>query len=200
MHPREPKCLEIYSAINYNFEENVSKADGSHGWSSKVFDDQMRPFITEHPDAVIVNLGEGLETQRYRIDAPGVLWVAVDLPAGIEIRERFITANEQHLHVALSALDTAWFDAVPKGRAVFISAQGLFMYFIPQELSQLLGALVRRFPGVTLMFEHIPPSYQSAHSAQKGGRKLKHTVPRPCSGVFAATSYSRFSQHGWVHP
>lgn len=111
----DPKCLEIYRAIDYDYQAHFGKADGSHGVRSMLFDRQISRFIKEHPDAVIVNLGEGLETQRYRIDSPGTLWVSVDLPAGIDIRERFIAPDERHLHVARNALDTTWFDAVPEG-------------------------------------------------------------------------------------
>lgn len=72
----DPKCLEIYRAIDYDYQAHFGRADGSHGVRSMLFDRQISRFIKEHPDAVIVNLGEGLETQRYRIDSPGTLWVS----------------------------------------------------------------------------------------------------------------------------
>ena len=177
----DPKCLEIYRAIDYDYQAHFGKADGSHGVRSMLFDRQISRFMKEHPDAVIVNLGEGLETQRYRIDSPGTLWVSVDLPAGIDIRERFIAPDERHLHVARNALDTTWFDAVPEGRPVFIAAQGLFMYFTTVEVAALMRSMARKFPGATVMFDYIGRFLSKRTLSEKGWMKTdtSRTPPMP---------------------
>lgn len=178
---RDPKCLEIYHAIDYDYERSFGKAEPSHGIRSQLFDDRLREFLTTHPNGIIVNLGEGLETQRFRINAPGALWLSVDLPQSIALRERFITPDAQHLHVAASALDTVWFNAVPPGRAVFITAQGLMMYFREEEVATLIKAMAVRFPGAYFMFDHICPRL-SRHTLSAGGwMKTPHyrTPPMP---------------------
>lgn len=55
-----------------------------------------------------------------------------------------------------SALDLSWLDAVDNERGVFVSAQGLFMYFEEAEVKRLFFELFDHFPGVELMFLHRP--------------------------------------------
>ena len=178
---RDPKCLEIYQALDYDYERSFGKAEPSHGIRSQMFDEKLRAFLAEHPHGVIVNLGEGLETQRFRIDAPEVLWLSVDLPESIALRERFIQVDARHLHIAVSALDTAWFDAVPAGRPVFVTAQGLLMYFREEEVAALMRAMASRFPGGVFMFDHICPRLSQRTLSAQGWMKTPHyrTPPMP---------------------
>lgn len=178
---RDPKCLEIYRAIEYDYERRFGRPDGSHGMRAHLFDRRVSDFLAEHPDAVIVNLGEGLETQRYRIHAPDALWLSVDVPEAIAIRELFIPASDQHLHVRLSALDVAWFDAVPGDRPCFIGAQGLFMYFEEDELATLMQAMAQRFPGAVLMFDYLNLALSMLSTSAYGWMQTSHyrTPPMP---------------------
>ena len=104
-----------------------------------------------------------METQRFRIATEKVLWLSIDLAEAIAIRERFIHPDAQHLHIGVSALDTAWFDVVPAGKPVFISAQGLFMYFTKEQVSTLVKAIADRLPGAWLMFDYIPCGLSKKH-------------------------------------
>lgn len=155
---QDPKCLEIFGAVDYDFEANFGKNDPTHAVRSLVFDEQVRSFARSHPSGVIVNLGEGLETQRYRVDTgDGIDWYCVDLPESIRVRERFIAPDDRHHHLAKSALDHSWFDCVPEDRPVFVTAQGLLMYFEKSKVEELIRAMSSRWPGMWLMFDHIPP-------------------------------------------
>ncbi|AHF02492.1 methyltransferase [Marichromatium purpuratum 984] len=153
---RDPRALDIHRALDYDYERAFGPADYSHGVRSAIFDAELRAFLDAHPDGVIVNLGEGLETQRFRLDSDRALWLSVDLPESIAIRERFISPDARHLHLPMSALDTRWIDRVPSGRPVYVTAQGLFMYFDPEALAGLLRELATRLPGAWLAFDHIP--------------------------------------------
>lgn len=44
------------------------------------FDNEIINFIQNFPQSTVINLGEGLENQRFRIPNEGVQWVCVDLP------------------------------------------------------------------------------------------------------------------------
>ena len=174
-------CLDIYNALDYDYERHFGKADGSHGVRSMLFDQYLRDFLIKHPDGVIVNLGEGLETQRYRIDAPQALWFSIDLPEAIDIRERFIKPDKQHIHIRKSALDISWFDDIPAYRPVFITAQGLFMYFSEAQMAAFIHALAQRFPGTRLMFDYLNTFLSKRTMSDKGWMKtpLYRTPPMP---------------------
>lgn len=177
----DPKCLAIYNSLDYDYEQSFGKADGSHGVRSWLFDNKIREFLEQNPAGVIVNLGEGLETQRYRIKTEKALWLSIDIPAAMAVRERFIQADPQHQHIAVSALDNAWFDQVPADRPVFITAQGLFMYFSQQQMQELISALAKHFPNAWLMFDYIPQWLSAKTVSKKGWMKTPsyRTPPMP---------------------
>lgn len=177
----DPTCLEIYQKIDYDYVRSFGHADGSHGVRSWLFDNKIKEFLAQHPDGVIVNLGEGLETQRFRIHSPQALWLSVDLPESIAIREQFILPDENHKHLAQSALDFSWFEHVPKNKAVFISAQGLFMYFTEQQVRDLVCAIAARFQGAWFMFDYIPVWLANKTLSEKGWMKTPYyrTPPMP---------------------
>ncbi|AFL72233.1 class I SAM-dependent methyltransferase [Thiocystis violascens] len=153
---RDELALQIYRSLHYDFVRSFGPPDGSHGIRSALFDAELRGFLAAHPDGVIVNLGEGLETQRFRVDSESALWLSVDVPEAMAVRERYIQPDARHLHLRLSALDPAWMDQVPSGRAVYVTAQGLLMYFTPEEVETLFRHLATRLPGAWFAFDHIP--------------------------------------------
>lgn len=179
----DPKCVEIYQAIDYNYEKSFGKAEPSHATRSVLFDTAIDAFLKQHADAVIINLGEGLETQRFRFQdnphAKHSRWYSVDLSDAIAIRERFIQPDEKHYHIACSATDTSWFDQVPSDKPVFISAQGLFMYFKEAEVKQLISAMCAHFTQGQIMFDVIPSWLSKKTMAKKGWQKTKHYTT-PC--------------------
>lgn len=172
---RDPKCVEIYHSIPFDYADSFGSPEPSHGVRSALFDDAVRRFIAAHHDAVVVNLGEGLETQRYRVgDDDGVLWVSIDVPEAMALRERFIEPDTRHIHVTKSALDLSWFDEIPIGRPVFVTAQGLLMYFSESEVRGLFRAMVQRWPGVEVMFDHIPRWLSEKSTSAKGWQLTPH--------------------------
>lgn len=175
----DKKAIEIYKSIDYDYKRSFGPADASHAVRSVLFDAELQSFLIQHPNGVIINLGEGLETQRYRVSSNQALWLSVDVPEAIAIRERFIQPDEQHVHIAKSALDLSWMDAVPEGRAVYITVQGLFMYFEEEQVKQLIQAISKRFPTAYLSFDHIP--VWLSQKTLKGWKKTPYytTPPMP---------------------
>jgi O-methyltransferase involved in polyketide biosynthesis len=153
----DPEAVRIYDAIPYDYVRKFGKPDGSHPLRSRIFDDALRPWLRAHSGGTVVELGCGLETQFQRIDDGQVRWLCVDVAQAIDVRERFLPATDRCQHLRASALDLCWLDRVAPSRGVFVSAQGLFMYFTEAEVRALLVAIAERFPGVELMFDVIPP-------------------------------------------
>jgi O-methyltransferase involved in polyketide biosynthesis len=154
---RDPDAVRIHAALDYDFRRSFGRPEPSHGVRAAVFDREVRRFAVAHPDGVVVNLGEGLETQRCRLADLGLVWITVDLPEAIAVRERFLAPDARHVHVAVSALDPAWMEAVPVDRPVLVTAQGLLMYLPPSQVGALLRMVAGRFPGQQMLFDAIPP-------------------------------------------
>lgn len=171
---QDDMAISIYQNINYDYEASFGKAEASHAVRSLDFDREIKHFLNRHPDGNIVNLGEGLETQRFRIDESTATWFTVDLPESIAIREQFIRPDDRHVHIALSATDERWLNEIPNDEPVFITAQGLFMYFTEDEVKQLVQTIEKYFLHWVLMFDTIPEWLSKKTLSSKGWAKTDH--------------------------
>ncbi|MEL6869123.1 MAG: class I SAM-dependent methyltransferase [Pseudomonadota bacterium] len=157
----DPMAADLVKRIDYDFR-------GKFGWPNalpviraRLSDDLIRRYRRETPGAaVVVCLGEGLETQSWRINDQAIRWISVDLPEASAVRERLLPSHPNTTLIAGSALDAHWMDAVPEGASPFISAAGLLMYFREDEVRGLLSMIARRFRNAWLYFDTVPPVLQ----------------------------------------
>ena len=179
----DPEAVRIYQTLDYDYEKSFGPPDPTQAVRSAMFDAELRAFLDRHPDGVIVNLGEGLETHRFRVAGNKALWLSVDLPEAIAIRERFIAPDDKHRHVALSALNRAWFDEVPQERPLYITAQGLLMYLHEEEVQLLFQDFAERFLDAWFTFDTIP-RWLSRKTVERGWKKTaQYTSPKMPWGI-----------------
>jgi len=152
----DPESIYIQSAIDYDFARHFGDPLGSLAARAVEIDRVLRSWLDRHPEGIVVSLGEGLETQSRRVDNGRMGWLSVDLPDAIRLRERFFAPTHRFRHIAASALDPVWMDAVGPSSDVFIVAQGLLMYLAPERVRQLFVCIADRFPGSVLVFDTIP--------------------------------------------
>ena len=152
----DPESVRIQSVIKYDFAAHFGVPLGSLAARAIEIDRALRSWLARHPEEIIVSLGEGLETQSRRVDNGRMRWVTVDLPDAIRLRERFLVPTPRFRHIAASALDPVWMDAVDPSSGIFIVAQGLLMYLEPERVHQLFAGIAERFPNSELVFDTIP--------------------------------------------
>jgi len=142
-------------------------------------------YLRSHPRATVVALAEGFQTSFWRLDKavpdPQFLWVSVDLPPVIELREKLLPPSPRITNLAQSALDYGWMDRVDAGDGVFITAEGLLMYLQPEQSMELITQCAKRFPGGQMFFD-LPPTVIKK-VAPKGIRASRHyrVPPMPFS-------------------
>lgn len=177
----DPDAVRIYRSLQYDYLRSFGKPDSSHAIRSLVFDQALRPWLRNHPGATVVELACGLETQFQRCDDGLVQWLCVDVPESIAVRERFIVPSERCRHLGKSALDLGWMDEVDARKGVFITAQGLLMYFEEAQIKTLISAIFTRFPEAVLMFDTIPHWFSRMTTRSSGLWKTQHyrTPPMP---------------------
>uniref|UniRef100_UPI003F6BD3C2 class I SAM-dependent methyltransferase n=1 Tax=Congregibacter sp. TaxID=2744308 RepID=UPI003F6BD3C2 len=90
----DPKAVEIYRGIDYDFKRSFGRSNPMAALRAQLFDRSLSAFLGQYPGASVVNLGEGLETQRYRLCEEACCWYTVDLPEAIAIRERFVAPDD----------------------------------------------------------------------------------------------------------
>lgn len=186
----DPKAIELVDAIDYPFHRRLNQAylGMAQGQALRVarFDDEVRAFLSEHPDATVVALGAGLETQFYRVDNGRVRWVSIDLPAVAELRRRLLPESERQRVIGCSAVEERWMNEIDGSRPVLVTAEGLFMYMQPADVHWIFTACAQRFRGGALLFDTVPLWFSTA--AMSGllhvSREFK-TPPMPW-GVNAA--------------
>ena len=165
----DPGSVRIHELIDYDFTGHFGDPLGSLSARAAEIDRVLRSWLEHHPDGCIVSLGEGLETQSRRVDNGRMHWLSVDLPDAIRLREHFLAPTHRFRHIAASALDPVWLDAVDPSSGVFIVAQGLLMYLDPERVQRLFISIVDRFPGTEIVFDTVPCWF--SHLTQLGLKK-----------------------------
>lgn len=158
---RDPKSAEIMTAINYDFNKF------SHAKSSQVgcclrgliFDNWVRQFLDQYPQATVIEIGAGLNTRFERVDNGQGCWFDLDLPDVIAIRQPFFQFSNRRQFIAASALDTDWIaqvKATSNAPYLFIG-EGVLMYLSEAQVKQLFANLMQHFPGALFAFDSMSP-------------------------------------------
>jgi O-methyltransferase involved in polyketide biosynthesis len=174
----DPLGVAVVDRIAYDFSK-FGRPNAAHAVRAKFGDDLLLAFLAKNPDATVVSLGEGLETQFWRVDNGVVSWLSVDLPEAIAARRRLLPSVARNEHLECSAFDPQWIDAVDARKPVFIVAAGLFMYFQQGQVLDLLRTISVRLPESEIYFDTIPPWL--SRRTLKGWQPTKHyrTPPMP---------------------
>lgn len=176
----DPVAESLMDRFDFPFAERFGKPRWSQAQALRAgcFDNAVRVFLDTHPDGTVVALGEGLETQFFRVDNSHVQWVSVDLPEVIVLRERFLPQNARMRSVAASVLDDSWLKTLDDG-PVCLTAQGLFMYLPLEQVRSLLARCAERLPSGCLIFDAVPQwvSNSTARGApSEGGYVAPHML------------------------
>ena len=133
--------------IDFPFEARFGASSTGSQWQAlraRTFDREVRRFLHDHPDGTVIALGEGLETQLWRVNNNHVRWVSVDLPPVIQLRRQLLPASPRLELVASSVVDGAWLDEIDRTRGTLVTAQGLLMYLEPEQVHELIAACAAR--------------------------------------------------------
>lgn len=124
---------------------------------TKIIDDEVGYILSQNANAIIINLGAGLDTRITRMDNGSLQWYDLDLPDVIQFRSRFFSESERVRFISKSVLDTAWTEQIniSENSTVIIIAEGLLMYFTEEHVSQILTRLSRQFPGAHMFFDVV---------------------------------------------
>lgn len=153
------KSAEIISRIDTGGKITDGGNVSTHGIiaRTKVIDDEVKKILEKCPDAVIINLGAGLDTRISRIDNGFLKWYDLDLPEVISVRRLFFNENERIRFISKSVLDPEWINEVdiPEGPEIIIIAEGLLMYFPEEDVVRILELLSGHFAKAHMFFDVI---------------------------------------------
>lgn len=124
---------------------------------TQVIDTEVESLLSVNPNAIVINLGAGLDTRFFRLDNGTVKWYDLDLPEVIALRKQFIAENDRLHFVAKSVMDYSWIDEIKysSNDTVILIAEGLLMYFTENDVKKILSILIKKFPNADMFFDVV---------------------------------------------
>jgi O-methyltransferase involved in polyketide biosynthesis len=169
----DPRAVAVVDRLDYPFQRFDSPFRSItmklHALRVRTFDEALRRLLDDAGDSTVVALGEGFETQFWRVDNGRLRWLSLDVPEVVAVREQAFPEDPRTRTLSGSATDPAWTDHVDRARPVIITAQGLLMYFDADEVHRLISAWARLLPGAWLVFDVVTPHLQA----------IRRRSPRP---------------------
>jgi O-methyltransferase involved in polyketide biosynthesis len=141
--------------LDYDFTDVSGRGASWHAVRVATFDAAVRRFLRSNPGGTVVALGEGLETQFWRVDNGRMRWLTVDLPPVLDLRRRVLPEESRQQSHSGSALDLGWVGQVDSGSAVLVTAQGVLPYFEREQVHALIAAMAERLPGSSFVFDVV---------------------------------------------
>ena len=120
------------------------------------FDYCVREFLAHNNNAVVVNIGAGLDTTFQRVDNGSILWINIDLPDVAALRQKLIPDSEREITIAKSVFDFSWIDDIAqqtKDRSLLFMAAGVLCYFESPEVEALFRRLASSYPSAHVIFD-----------------------------------------------
>lgn len=174
---RDAEAARMLELIDFDFSILTGVRASQVGCCGRaaMLDDYIRQFLAEHPDAVVVHIGAGLDARYERLGRPPVAaWYELDLPPVIELRRRLLPEGG-NVYLPASMLDESWMQtAAAHGKPVLLVAEGVLMYFDRATVQDWLAKLAQHLPQAHLVFDALPRKLvgrQRQHDAlQKMGK------------------------------
>lgn len=160
---QDPQAAAVMAALDYDFTrfDPDSPACAALAVRTRLFDDRTREFLQQHPDAVVLEIGAGLDSRYDRLgDAvpSGAFWFDVDLPEVVALRRRFFTESDNRAFIPADITRPDWSDGINTGVCpTLILAAGVLMYLPEPDVRRVFQSLAARFPGAVLLFDFFSP-------------------------------------------
>lgn len=137
----DKKAVEIVDSLQYDFSMcNKWLTQISVVSRLEIFQDAIKDFLKENPDAIVINIAAGLDNLFDDVDNGRVQWFDLDFPQVIDIRKKYIKETERRKFIASDALDFNWMNTPEiknTDKPVLVVAEGLLPY-LPEEKARLL--------------------------------------------------------------
>ncbi len=147
---------------------------------AKKLDRVVRDFAGRHPEAVVVDLGAGLDTRMMRIDPPATVeWYDVELPGLAAARQRLLLPPANAHTVAADVTDPHWLEQLPADRPAVIVADGLLAFLAQDDFTALLNRLVAHFPSGEIAFNGYTRFHVWALKHYRGTNSIADVVANP---------------------
>jgi methyltransferase (TIGR00027 family) len=161
---RDPWAEEAMRHIDYDISKTYKGVGSWSMWSeigctiiatrAATFDLLTNRFLADHPDAIVLQVGCGMDSRAFRVDPPAsVQWFDVDYPDVIDLRRQLFPERDAYHLIGAPLEDLRWLDELPRDRPGLLIAEGVLHYLSEAEVKALLSAVVAHFPGGQMIFD-----------------------------------------------
>ena len=177
---RDPWAEEAMQHIDYDL---ASALTGVASWSiwkdigpaiiatrAATFDLLTSRFLADHPNAVVLQVGCGMDSRAFRVDPPAsVEWYDVDYPDVIDLRRQLFPERDAYHQIGAPLDDLHWLDEVPRNCPGLFIAEGVLHYLSEAEVKALLNAVVAHVPSGEMIFDICNPFIVKRAGSNVGG-------------------------------
>lgn len=153
----DPVAVKIVDTLDYDFSRCTKWTNqATMAVRTRLFQDAIKRFLDQFPDAVVVNMAAGLDNRFSEMDNGTLRWYDLDLPPVIEVRRRYIEETERNTFLDIDVTDHRWMDEIGMDdpqRPLLIVAEGLFPYLELEQAKHLLATIATRFPNSQAVLE-----------------------------------------------
>ncbi len=143
---------------------------------ARALDEWLRAGLRDHPNAIVLNVGCGLDARVERIrPPPSAEWWDVDLPEVIELRRRFFSDAPGYRMLGASITDPGWWGSLPRNRPGLVVADGVLAYLTEAEVTTFLQRVVSAFAHGQAMFD-VMDSRVQARANEELKRRLNASI------------------------
>ena len=157
---RDELSKEIFNRIHNDYPNIECDKMSQVGISvrSSILDDITQEFVANAENALVINIGCGLDTRFQRFHTYNISWVDLDVPESIQIRKQFFEETAHYKMIAKSMLDDTWitqvkqYDFYNKNADLLFIFEGVLMYFDRQTIKGLLSTIIEQFADHKITF------------------------------------------------
>lgn len=179
----DPRAVQLRTEVGFPFAERLGAV---RPWLAQAialralgFDGVVRAFLAAHPEGTVIALGEGLETQFWRVDNGRAHWVTVDLAEPLALRRRVLPHGARQRLVACDIRERRWRAGIDTARGVLVTAQGVLMYLRPAEVTRLIADCAEAFPAGSIVFDTVSRRFSARTRAGAKGPGGHQLPPMP---------------------
>jgi O-methyltransferase involved in polyketide biosynthesis len=164
---------KLVNKIEYDFEKVNSIANGNIiVVRARQIDEWLKEFLNINPNALVLNLGCGLDSRVSRINpSSNVSWFDVDYPDVIELRKNFYSNRDGYQMIESSVTELGWMDNIPVNEPVIIIAEGILEYIVEDGVKKILNRITEHFHNGQIVLDVM-----NSFAVKSARSKLKETT------------------------
>lgn len=128
---------------------------------ARKYDQLCEKYLSEHPDGLIVNLGCGFDTRFWRLGLEMNQYIELDLQEVVNVKKKILGEKIKYRILEGSVLEEAWINEVKslQNKHIIFLAEGLFMYFQPEDSIRTLRNIADSFQDSRMVIEVVHQKY-----------------------------------------